>query len=78
MVCSAISAISFTALGALDEICGIRSYREEDGRLEMMLPEDITGHVAERAGTILKSMEIGLRQVENEYPQHLRVLYKEV
>ena len=78
LVCAAISAIGFTAVGALDELCGVNGYKELDGSLEMMLPEDLAGDVAEKAGIILESMEIGLIQVEKQYPKHLRVLNKEV
>ena len=78
LVCAAISAIGFTAVGALDELCGVNCYKELDGNLEMMLPEDLACDVAEKAGIILESMEIGLMQVEKQYPKHLHVLNKEV
>ena len=78
MVCAAISGIAFTALGALDEMCGIREYREEDGRLESMLPENLEEAVRYKATIILEAMEIGLKQIEAQYPRYIRTICKEV
>jgi len=78
LVCAAISAIGYTAIGALTELCGIKEYSEADGSLEMMLPEDLPPDVSARAEIILETLEIGLKQVERQYSRHLRVLYEEV
>lgn len=78
LVCAAISAIGFTAVGALGEICGAHDYREQDGNLEMMIPADLSPELAEKAGIITRTMEIGLKQIEEQYPEHLHVLNKEV
>lgn len=78
LVCAAISAIGYTALGALDELCGINNYVESDGRLEMMLPENLSPNVLAKAEIILETLEIGLKQIEMQYARHLRVMNREV
>jgi uncharacterized protein YsxB (DUF464 family) len=78
LVCAAISAIGYTALGALGELCGVHSYKESDGCLELTLPDDMTAEARAKAQIILETMEIGLKQVENQYARHIQVRYKEV
>ncbi|HOQ75193.1 MAG TPA: ribosomal-processing cysteine protease Prp [Thermoclostridium sp.] len=78
LVCAAISAIGYTAIGALTELCGIKDYSESDGNLEMMLPDNISPDVSAKAETVLETLEIGLKQVERQYSRHLRVLNEEV
>lgn len=78
LVCAAISAICFTALGGLDELCGVHDFDESDGDLRFQLPTELTPSVAETAQIILKTMEIGLKQVEVDYQPHITVVCKEV
>ena len=78
MVCAAISGIAYTALGALDEMCGINTYHEKDGHLDMMLPANLEQSVQEKASIILEVMEIGLKQIATQYPRYIRTLCKEV
>ncbi len=78
MVCAAVSAVAYTTLGGLEEICGIETYKESDGNLTMELPMDVKAEVWVEAQTILKTMEIGLKQIENQYQQHIKVSIKEV
>lgn len=78
MVCAAVSGIVYTALGALDEMCGIHTYREAEGNIDMMLPESLEETPRRKAAIILEAMEIGLRQIERQYPRFIRTVCKEV
>ena len=78
MVCAAISAVGYTALGGLQELCGVNAYKESDGNLEMKLPKDMTAEAWTKAQIILKTMVIGLKQIENQYSKHIQVSFKEV
>jgi len=78
MVCAAISAVCYTALGGLEELCGVNTYQESDGNLTMALPDNMADEAWARAQIILETMEIGLRQIENQYPRHIQVSFKEV
>ena len=78
MICAAISAIGYTALGGLDELCGLNTYKESSGNLSMTLPDRMTDENRAKAQIILKTMVIGLRQIENQYSRHIQVSFKEV
>jgi uncharacterized protein YsxB (DUF464 family) len=78
MVCAAISAVCFTALGGLDELCGINNFKESDGHLTMTLPDNLAIETQHIAQIILKTMEIGLMQIQNQYSRHIKVIFKEV
>jgi uncharacterized protein YsxB (DUF464 family) len=78
MICAAVSAVGYTTLGGLDELCGINTYKESNGSLVMELPADADPAVWTQAQTILKTMVIGLKQIENQYHQHIKVSFKEV
>ncbi len=78
MVCAAISAIAYTALGGLDELCGVNTYKESDGNLQMLLPDNMASDLWTRAQIILETMEIGLKQIENQYSRYIQVRFKEV
>lgn len=78
MVCSAISAVCYTALGGLKELCGINNYKESDGNLEMALPDDLSAEIMEKSQIILETMEIGLKQIENVFSMHIQVRHREV
>lgn len=78
MVCAAVSGIAYTALGALDEMCGIRTFHETNGKIEMMLPEFLEEALRYKATIIMEAMEIGLKQIELQYPRYIRTVCKEV
>ena len=78
MVCAAISAVCYTALGSLDEHCGFNRYSESDGHLRLELPGDMNAETEKKAQIILETMEIGLRQIENQYSRYIEVRMKEV
>ncbi|NLU51790.1 MAG: ribosomal-processing cysteine protease Prp [Clostridiaceae bacterium] len=78
LVCAAISAIAYTALGGLNELCGVEAWDESDGYMAMRLPDDMAAENRAKAQIILETMEIGLRQVENQYPRHIQVRFEEV
>ena len=42
------------------------------------LPENMTADAWTKAQIILKTMEIGLKQIENQYSKHIQVSFKEV
>lgn len=78
IVCSAVSAVVYTALGGMDELAGFKSFKEKDGFIECLIPDKHTGGQQSTAQIILKTMDIGLRQIEADYRQYIRVRYEEV
>lgn len=77
IVCAAVSVVAFTALGALDELVGINSFSEEDGKLLFFMPR-VDSEKHKTAKIILETMVIGLKQIEVEYKQFLNVKTEEV
>ncbi len=78
IVCAAVSAIAYTAVGALEELAGIRGFSEEDGHMRCVMPEGVPGSKQEIARVILETMAIGLKQVQYSYKKYVTVLDEEV
>ena len=83
IVCSAVSAVVYTALGALDELAGCSEYYDvretdegisvEDEHIEFVLPDNLEEKRFEKAQVILESMIIGLKQIEHIYDEYVSV-----
>ena len=78
IVCSAVSAIVYTALGGLNELVGFRSYTEKNGLISCYIPTNLTAEQVETTDIILKTMVIGLKQIEVGYDKYIRIRYEEV
>jgi len=63
IVCAAVSAIVYTTLGSLEDLCGIKNYTIEDGFVEWHMPEGVSEDNKRTATIILKTMIIGLKQI---------------
>jgi uncharacterized protein YsxB (DUF464 family) len=78
IVCAAVSAVAYTALGALGELAGIEQYIEEDGYMNCHIPLDIAGEEKYKAQIILDTMVIGFKQIEFAYKKFVSVMDEEV
>lgn len=78
IVCAAVSAVAYTAVGALEELVGIKSYSEEDGYMKCNIPVDIPETEKYQVRIILETMVIGLKQIRNSYRKFVTVLDEEV
>jgi uncharacterized protein len=80
IVCAGISAIVQTALGAMDELAGVRSFTVKRGLVRCTVPADIPKVKKEVIKIILDSMAIGLKQIDltPEYSEYISILDKEV
>lgn len=79
IVCAAASVTAYTAAGALEDIAGIEvSYTESDGYFLYSVPADLTEQQKQTADIILKTMEIGFRQIELSYGKFISVVEEEV
>lgn len=77
LVCAAISAVTQTALLGLGEYVGLYDRLEyqidEDGWLYCRLPESLTPDERLRTDAIIETMLIGLRSIEKEFSNNLKV-----
>lgn len=79
IVCSAVSAIAYTAIGALLNLVDSSiGYCMEDGELQCSLPEHLEQELLKKAEIILETMAIGFLQIENSYSEYVHVYQKEV
>lgn len=78
IVCSAVSAVVFTTLGGMDELAGFKSFKQKDGHITCFIPDNLTSDQRVITSIILKTMDIGLRQIEADYDKYIRVRYEEV
>jgi len=78
IVCAAVSAIAYTALGALDELAGVRNYTEREGYIKCSIPLDISEDAKNISRIILDAMAIGFKQIEREYGKYVSVVDEEV
>lgn len=80
VVCAAVSAIAYTALGALDELAGIKSFTEEDGYIKCTIPTDIPEERKSVVKIILETMAIGFKQIRYTplYKKYMSILDEEV
>jgi len=75
IVCAAVSVTAYTAVGALGDLAGITdAHKEKSGFMLISIPEDITEQQKQVAAIILETTVIGLKQIEMEYGQFVKVL----
>ena len=78
IICAGISAIAYTAVGALSEMASVKSYTEKDGYMKCSIPNNINENSKRITKIILDAMLIGLRQIENSYNKYVVVEEEEV
>jgi uncharacterized protein len=79
IVCSAISAIAFTAVGAIEELIGLKDFfKQRDGFMSCKLDMDISLEFKHDANVIMATAEIGFKQIAYAYPDYVKVMDEEV
>lgn len=73
IVCAAVSALSITAVNALEKVAGIAvSPTVGEGVLHVRIPMDTTKKQKRCAETILRTARLGLYQIAARHPRHVR------
>ena len=79
IVCAAVSALTETAYLGLTELLKLEpEFRSGDGELRVMLPKELPREQGEKAELILGSMLLGLRAIEENYSNYLKISKREV
>lgn len=75
VVCAAVSALTQTALLGLNEVLQNKPQWKiaEEGYLECCLAQEMTPVEQEKAQIILRTMELGLKNIQQGYEQFLTV-----
>ena len=76
IVCAAVSALTQACVNALETFAGILpKVRINEGFLAATLPEGCQDHDAQ---VLLHGMLQGLRDIEKQYPHHVRLIIRPV
>ena len=79
IVCSAISALSQTALLALEQVAGVEPQStRKDGLLECRVPADIDQGRFMTCQVIFKTILTGIDNIAGQYPDFIKVCSGEV
>jgi len=81
IICAGVSVTIYTAIGALEDLAGVRCSRTEDEEKGLMIcgiPENIPESSRKTAGIILETTAIGFKQLELSYGEYVAVSDEEV
>lgn len=79
IVCSAVSAIAQTVVIGLHETLLLEAQvHKEDGKLSCMLPTLLAKQARVNASILFETMLLGLKNIAEQYPEHVRIMEKEV
>lgn len=80
IVCSAVSAVSFTAIGAIKELIGLKKFYRQHrwGIISCKLDMDLPPEQRHDVNIIMATAEIGFKQIEYAYPDYVKVMDEEV
>ncbi|MBO8126176.1 MAG: ribosomal-processing cysteine protease Prp [Firmicutes bacterium] len=81
IVCAGVSALALSVAQALEEFLGekVSIIQGEDGWLKVVIKEtQCSAELLCRAETLVKTLEIGLRNISRSYPGSLEMMESEV
>lgn len=79
IVCAAVSFLATTVINSLEEQLSVQlsySVDETDGHLICYIPANIDRGDQEKAQVILKTLEIGLKSMEQEYGKYVKLIQR--
>ncbi len=79
IICAAVSALGQTTVLSLYQIADINIvYEIKKGYLRCKLPENLTEEELYRAKLLIDTMLLGLKNIQENYPQYIEIHYREV
>ena len=78
IVCAAISALAYTAVGALSKFSAVCDYDESHGYMKCIVSDNISETLKRKAKIILETIILGFKQIESEYGGYVSVSDKQV
>lgn len=79
IVCAAVSAVMQTAVLGVTEIANCSAaFEMNDGKLFLMLDKSVNGSQLRQAELILRTMHLGLRSIQEEYSNYLKLIEREI
>jgi len=78
IVCAGVSALSQTAVNALESVAGIEAiFHLGEGYLSVRLPRGLSARARHTAQVILRTVRQGLNDIATAYPQYVRISQKD-
>ena len=74
VVCAAVSAIVYTALGYMEEFFNMEDFEERDGYIGWEMPLNISEESRACIMPVLEAMVVGLKQVEDSNRKYVKIL----
>lgn len=79
VVCAAVSAVAQAAVIGLREVAGIVTGIEiSDGYLECIVPGNMDRKQRDKVDTVLETMALALKDIEEQYRDHVKIYEMEV
>ncbi len=79
LVCAAVSAVSFGAVNAIDQLFHVDmnvKQGEDGGYLYVKIPQTLNEETWNHVQTLLEGMLVSLQTIEREYHQFIRITSK--
>jgi uncharacterized protein YsxB (DUF464 family) len=75
IVCAGVSAVTFGAANAVEELCGIALHveQEKSGFLRFVIPTAIDGDKLEKVHFLMEGMLVSLRTIERSYSDFIKI-----
>jgi len=74
MVCAAVSAIIYSALGYMEEYYKIKDFIQKDGLIEWIRPSGVGQNIINNISPVLDAMAVGLKQIQMQYGKNIKVI----
>ena len=74
LVCAAVTAVIYTALGYMEEHYKMQDFIQRDGFVEWKRPEGLEAEVIHNISIVLDAMAIGLKQIEMQFNKNIKVI----
>jgi uncharacterized protein YsxB (DUF464 family) len=76
IVCAGASAVSFGAVNAIAELCGVElavEMKDDGGFLRCSVPDNLDEQTYEKVQLLLNGMVISLNSIAAEYGKHIKI-----
>ncbi|MCF6465364.1 ribosomal-processing cysteine protease Prp [Clostridium sp. Cult2] len=84
IVCAAVSVLAQTTLVSLVEVCGVPEKEidytidEENGIIDVTISKVIDDNLRMKTEIVLKTLEVGIKSILENYPEYVTLKYREV
>ncbi|MBM7660666.1 uncharacterized protein YsxB (DUF464 family) [Bacillus mesophilus] len=75
IVCAGVSAVTFGAANAVEELCGIALHVEQgkSGFLRFVIPTGMDGDKLEKTHFLMEGMLVSLKTIEESYSDFIKI-----